>query len=276
MERFLFDQFVFNMDDDTFSDTCVALAQMSENIVRRSASSKVTFNYYPQTPKRLQFVIDAEIEEKSVCPYGIKVHHVSEDVWKMKIVNELEGHENTYLATREDGDGLITIRLVNGQVLESAASGDVIEAQVVAFGMGVSIFENEDTYANSIEEAKDGSKYLIGDGTIIPSNFLVNNSAKLTKEEREKRDHSFDNLVDIRGTITNCFKYPLRMFDMDLNSYYIANVATNFGQLKIIIPRPLFPKDVTGFGVGNIIAGKVLISGDVCIYDYEKYASNLK
>lgn len=276
MERFLFNQFIFNMEDDTFSDTCVALAQMSENMVRRPASSQITFNYYPQTPKRLQFVIDAEIEEKSVCPYGIKVHHVSEDVWKMKIVNELEGHENTYLATREDGDGLIAIRLVNGQVLESVASGDVIEAQVVAFGMGVSIFENEDSYANSIEEAKDGSKYLIGDGTIIPSNFLVNNSAKLTKEEREQRDHSFDNLVDIRGTITNCFKYPLRMFDMDLNSYYIANVATNFGQLKIIIPRPLFPKDITGFGVGNIIAGKVLISGDVCIYDYEKYASNLK
>lgn len=276
MERFLFNQFVFNMEDDTFSDTCVALAKMSENIVRGPDSSKVTFNYYPQTPKRLQFVIDGEIEEKSVCPYDIKVHHVSEDVWKMKIVNELEGHENTYLATREDGDGLIAIRLVNGQVLESVASGDVIEAQVVAFGMGISIFENEDTYANSIEEAKDGSKYLIGDGTIIPSNFLVNNSAKLTKEEREQRDHSFDNLVDIRGTITNCFKYPLRMFDMDLNSYYIANVATKFGQLKIIIPRPLFPKDITGFGVGNVIAGKVLISGDVCIYDYEKYASNLK
>ena len=51
----------------------------------------------------------------------------------------------------------------------------------------------------------------------------------------------------------------------------MANVMTDFGPLKIFIARPLFPKDIKGFGVGNVIAGKVMLSGDVCIYDYDKY-----
>ena len=65
------------------------------------------------------------------------------------------------------------------------------------------------------------------------------------------------------------------MFGTKLNSYYIANIMTDFGQLKVIIAQPIFPKDMTGFGAGNVFVGKVLLSGDVCIYDYEKYASKL-
>ena len=56
----------------------------------------------------------------------------------------------------------------------------------------------------------------------------------------------------------------------------MANVMTDFGQMKIFITRTLFPENLEGFGAGNVIAGKVMISGDVCIYDYEKYASKLK
>ena len=65
------------------------------------------------------------------------------------------------------------------------------------------------------------------------------------------------------------------MFNMDLNNYYMANVMTDFGQLKIFIARPLFPNDIEGFAAGNVIVGKVMLSGDVCIYDYDKYSSML-
>ena len=73
-----------------------------------------------------------------------------------------------------------------------------------------------------------------------------------------------------------CYKYPLEMFDTKLNNYYLANILTDFGPLKIIIARPLFPKDINGLGAGNVFVGKVMLSGDVCIYDYERFASELK
>ena len=65
------------------------------------------------------------------------------------------------------------------------------------------------------------------------------------------------------------------MFYIELNNYYLASVLTDFGQIKVIIPRALFPENVNGFGIGNVIVGKVVISGDVCIYNYEKYSSSL-
>lgn len=77
--------------------------------------------------------------------------------------------------------------------------------------------------------------------------------------------------MDVCGTITLCDVYSLNMLGMDLNNYYMAEVVTDFGRLKIIIARSLLPKNIKGFGDGNIIVGKVLLSGDVCVYDYDKY-----
>lgn len=116
---------------------------------------------------------------------------------------------------------------------------------------------------------------MMKDGIVVAANYLVNNNANLTAEERNNKDHCFDNIVDICGTITTCNKFSLNMFHMDMNNYYMANVMTDFGPLKIFIAQPLFPKGIEGFGVGNVIVGKVMLSGDVCIYDYEKYASQI-
>lgn len=66
------------------------------------------------------------------------------------------------------------------------------------------------------------------------------------------------------------------MFDMDLNNYYTAEVETEFGRMQIVIPTPMIPEGLKGFGSGNIIAGKLILSGDVCIDDYEKYTKECK
>ena len=101
------------------------------------------------------------------------------------------------------------------------------------------------------------------------------NKANLTEKERKKINHSFDNLIDFKGTIKQVWKYLLRMFNMDVNNYYIAEVDTEYGNLHIIMPFLMLPEGIKRFGTGNIIAGKLLISGDVCIDDYEKYAKRI-
>jgi hypothetical protein len=169
----------------------------------------------------------------------------------------------------------VAIRLVNEQVLETLESDSIVEAQVVAFAIDVNIYENEEAYADSVTPSADGQKLLMKDGLVVATDYLVNNNVNLTAEERNNKEHCFDNLVDICGTITMCNKFSLNMFDMNLNNYYMANVMTDFGPLKIFIAQPLFPKNIKGFQNGNVIVGKVLLSGDVCIYDYEKYASPL-
>ncbi|MDO4608703.1 MAG: hypothetical protein Q4B40_05895 [Clostridia bacterium] len=271
MDRYLFEKFVFPFDDELYENACMLLAQQAENIIRKPNSEKVTFNYYPQVPSRLQFVVEGIWTDNSIGISGVKVHHTSEDVWKLKIVTSIKDCDRSYLATRPDGGGLVAVRLVNEHVLDKIEENNIVEAQMVAFAIDINIYQDENAY----HEAQ-GEKILMADGLVIATNFLVNNSANLTEEERNAKEHCLDNLVDICGTITNCFKYPLKMFDMDFNSYYIANIMTDFGQLKVVIPRSLFPKDINGFFAGNVIVGKVVLSGDVCIYDYDKYLSPLK
>lgn len=275
MDRYLFNKFVFEMDDELYGDSCVAFAKMAKNIVRKPNDKKVTFNYYPQEQERLQLVIEGVIDDNSAQIGEAKMHHTSEDVWKLKIVTAIDQCDGSYLATRPDGNGLVAVRLANEQVLDAIESDNIIEAQVVAFAVNVDIYQDEKAYANSIAPSADGQKLLMKDGLIVATNYLVNNNANLTTEERNNKEHCFDNLVDICGTITTCNKFPLNMFNMDLNNYYMANVMTDFGPLKIFIAQPLFPKNIEGFGAGNVIVGKIMISGDVCIYDYDKYASAL-
>ena len=180
------------------------------------------------------------------------------------------------MVSREDGTGGIVIRFVNEQVLDKIEAGDIVEVQVVGMAIAIDIFENEEEYQKSVPEGKDGKKTFLADGTIIPANLLINNAANLSEEERNNKDHSFDNLVDFKGTIKTVWKYPLRMYDMDLNNYYIAAINTEFGEtLKIIIPTPMFPKNLKGFGAGNIITGKMFISGDLCIDEYDKYSKKI-
>ena len=37
----------------------------------------------------------------------------------------------------------------------------------------------------------------------------------------------------------------------------------------------MMPKGLKGYEIGNVIAGKILLSGDACINEYEKYATKL-
>lgn len=275
MDRYLFDKFVFETDDEIYDKSCIALTKMANNIIRHPSTNKVTFNYYPHNPSRLQFVVEGTLDDNNAQIGDVKIHHTSEDVWKLKIVAPIQECEGSFLATRPDGNGLIAVRLVNEQVLGDIESDSLVEAQVVAFALDVHIYPDETAYADSVSPLKDGEKLLIADGLILATDFLVNNSANLTDEERQGKDHTLDQLVDVRGTITMCYKYPLHMFGTDLNSYYLANIMTDFGQVKVIIPQPLFPKDIKGFGTGNVIVAKVMLSGDVCIYDYDKYISLL-
>ena len=275
MDRYLFGQFVFEMNDELYDNTCVAIAQIAENIVKTPHSNRVTFNYYPQEHHRLQLVACGYLDDDTVHMENIKMHHTSEDVWKLKIVTDIDACDSSYLVTRPDGYGLTAIRLVNEQVLDNIENDRIIEAQVIAFAVNVNIYQDETSYANSVSPSTNGQKIMMKDGIVVAANYLVNNNANLTAEERNNKDHCFDNIVDICGTITTCNKFSLNMFHMDMNNYYMANVMTDFGPLKIFIAQPLFPKGIEGFGVGNVIVGKVMLSGDVCIYDYEKYASQI-
>ena len=199
MDRFLFESLFLDMEDETMSNSLVVFAHQAKNMVEKEGNPKVTFNYYPQED-RLQLVVEAERKNGEVVVNNLKVHHTSPDVWKLKIIDSLSMHKDCYMASRENGSGCIIIRLVNEQVLGEIKSGDIIEAQVVGMAMAIDIFEDEEDYKEKMLKEKDGQKYLMEDGAVIPANMIINNNNNATEGGKEI-DHSLDNLVDFKGTI---------------------------------------------------------------------------
>ena len=94
MDRYLFESFVFEMQDDMMEQSLVVFANQAKTIVEKEGISKVTFNYYPQEEDRLQLVIEAEKKDDKVAVNYMKVHHTSPDVWKLKIINPLSMHKD--------------------------------------------------------------------------------------------------------------------------------------------------------------------------------------
>ena len=171
MDIYLFENFVFEFEDkEMIEKSLILFAQQAENKVERKGIKKVTFNYYPQEKNGLQLVVEGEKTNNKIVVKNMKIHHVSPVVWKLKIINPFSNFNDCFIASQEDGSGFVIIRLVNEQVLGKIKSGDIIEAQVVGIAIAIDIFENEKEYEKNVPKSKDGIKYFMKDGTIIPIN----------------------------------------------------------------------------------------------------------
>lgn len=270
MDRYLFNEFVFPLDEDILDNFYKFILTSAQDKVE--IGDKGYYNYYPQEDRGIQLIMETTKDGHKVGLDNMFFHHTSASVWKLKIIHALSKFPNTYMVSSEDGDGAIIIRLVNEAVLgKELVPGDIIEAQVSGFAINGGIYENENDYDDIIPYSEDGKKHMLADGALMPINMILNNSAMLTDDERENKDHFKDNILSFKGTIKLAKAYDLNMFDTDFPNYYYAIIDTNFGDLQIFFTRELLNKDMKGFGRGNIIHGELFLSGDVCINDYDKY-----
>lgn len=270
MDRFLFEEFVAPLDDDIVDGFYRMILTKAQKKVEYG--DKANYNYYPQEKENIQLILETTRIENNLNLDNMFFHHTSGSVWKLKIIDSLNDFPNTYIASREDGTGMIVIRLVNEVVLgKKIETGDIIEAQVSAFAINGEIFETEKDYEESVPEFKNGEKYLLNDGVLMPLNLIVNNNANLSEEEKSKKEHFKDNLLTYKGTIKYANAYDLNMFGMDLPKYYSVVINTEYGELPIFFTKEFLNPNTKGFGEGNIIEGELFLSGDVCIKDYDRY-----
>ena len=203
-------------------------------------------------------------------------HHTSGTVWRLKIIEVMNNFPNTYLVSREDDTGVIIIRLVNEAVLgKKLKTGDIIEAQVSAFGMNIDVYKNEKSQNDSIFVSENMNKIIFEDGVLIPSNLIINNNTIMNEKERNEKEHHKDNLLKFKGTIRYANKYGINMFGIELPKYYSVVINTGYGELPIFFTKSfLNNKMIEEIEEANTISGDIFLSGDVCINEYEKYAED--
>lgn len=270
VDIYLLDNFTFELDKEQYADIFELYTKMAQE--RILLEKKGYFNFYPQEVHRLQLIVECDRPEKSILNIsGLNVHHTSQHVWKMKVINNMSCDNNSYMVNSIDENGSYCIRLVNKDVLGDIKKDTEIEAQVVGMALSVDIFENEKEYEDSVKPSKNGEKYFLEFGCPMTDYLIINNSTNKTKEERENIDHSLDNTMVITGKIKEIYKYDLNMYNVEMNPYYGALIDTKFGELVIFFSRPMLDEKVKGVGKGMIISARILLSGDVAINKYDKY-----
>lgn len=265
MDRLLVTDFIAELDDDNidgFFNMVLGNAQK-----RVEVDNKNYYNYYPYE-NNIQLIVDTtKVKDNNIELNDLYFHHTTPDVWNLKIVTKLKEPNNTYFATNTDGSGGVIIRLVNSAVLGEIKEGKKIKAQVAAFAINGRIYKDEKEY----EKEHKGQKFQIGTNTILPTHFLVNNNANLSKEEKEKKDHSLDCLLSIKAKVLTANKLELNMFDAQLRPYFCFEVQTDYGKLRIFFTVDMLRRNMKNIGEGNIFEGEIFISGDPCIFKYEKF-----
>lgn len=270
MDKYIFEQFITKIDGKDASNFFKYLLMNSQEKI--DTKEKRYLQYYPQTKKGIKLIVETtKNKEGKMNIDGFKFHHISKQEWEFKVVAPIKSFPNTYIVKRTNNTGSSCIRLVNEDIIgKELKPGTKIKGQVCGIVMNADIFKNEDAYRETVPVNKEGNKTVMNDGYLIPFNLITNNDAKLSEEERAKRDHRRDNLLTFKSKLKNIKEKEIEMFDMEIPNYYTATIDTTDGELDIIIPRSIASKYKDKIANGNTIIGELLLSCDLCIDKYKE------
>jgi hypothetical protein len=174
------------------------------------------------------------------------------------------------LKRAEDGSGMVAAQIVNADVLPSFLEDDLIKLQMVGFGVDFHYFADEDEYAASCAELRDGKKLMLSDGTIMPMGFMLNHNPD--HDESEKND-DLDTCVLLRGTVKKLYWGLLDFEGNEEKGYIRCYIDTQYGELELIHTlEQVEESERNNFKIGSIISGIFVLSGDAGIYEYGKGA----
>ena len=215
-------------------------------------------------------------DRKAIVFEGLDTHSAGKAVWTVRIgeaVLKTDEDDNTLLQKRivikdkDTGHGMAVVNVVNADVLPSYLPDDIITLQMVAFAEDIDYFADEDEYADSVPEGKNGKKMLLSDGFIFPSGLLINRNP-------DSKDYGKNNWMDdrvlIKGTVKEFYHGKTHIGDIECNDYVICVVDTSFGELELVHSvNQVKPEQLENMREGAIVFGVFVLSGDAAIYEYE-------
>lgn len=224
-----------------------------------------------------QFVLRTEknTEEEGLRVTGMDTHSSGNCIWKARLsgmpLNPRNAEKTQHkcgLTRAKDGSGFAVVHIVNADVLPSFLEDDEVTLQMVAFPVLINYYADEDEYTDSQPEEENGDKWLVADGSIMPTGLLINR----TPENREADDHpEMDDYTLIRGTVKAAYWGVTEFGDDKQNTYIRSIIETQFGDLELIHTREQVAEGQRkNIKIGCTVSGVFILSGDAAIYAYEE------
>ncbi len=214
-------------------------------------------------------------EEKRLEVVGMDTHSSGTCVWEVGISGmnitrkDADVTEHRCVVHRKnDGGGMAVVNIVNADVLPSFDEDEEIKLQVIAFPYLIEYFKDEDEYAAEQPEGKNGRKWLLADGSMLPSGLMRNRDPESDEFES---DDALDDLMLIRGTVKKLAHGVVECNGEKNNAYISCIIGTENGDLEIVHTVDAVKEEQQeNIRVGATVNGAFLLSGDAAIFEYER------
>ena len=219
---------------------------------------------------------------------AIHSHCANQCIWEMEYSGfdltpqDALRTEKTLMFHRCDGDsdgGLLPIEIITVDVLPGIQTGDKVKIQVVALPLMINYYASEEEYADAQPEDNKGEKWLVGNGALLPLNFLYNHNPE---HYEVGKDYEDDRFVHFTATVKKVL-YGFFEINGEVHKNFIRCFAdTIFGEVEFDHIYEQVPESMRdNIRAGAVINGICLLSGDVALHKYEKgvvkdFENNLK
>ena len=195
---------------------------------------------------------------------GFDSHTDSNCVWEMRIEEKMNNKDEDdptrvkLLAHDMDGNNMLAIDVMNGDILPSFKKDEVIKLQMIAFTDHADFYADEAAYADTVEPGPNGKKTMIGEDTIFPIGMFSDND-------------DMKDVVQIHGTIKKMLIGITKFGENELKTNVRCIVDTQLGEIEIVLPLKdaEAARNIENMSVGKIINCFARLSGDAAIYEYE-------
>ena len=214
-------------------------------------------------------------EEKRIEVVGMDTHSSGNCVWEVFLSDmnitrkDADVMERRCVVKRKsDGGGMAVVNIVNADVLPSFDEGTELKLQMIAFPAFIEYFKDEDEYADAQPESRNGKKWLLSDGTMMPTGLMRNRDPE--SDEFESNE-DLDDLMLVRGTVKKLYHGVFELGGEKHNAYLRCIIGTEHGDLEIVHTIDEVKEEQRdNIRVGATVNGVFTLSGDAAIYEYDQ------
>lgn len=214
-------------------------------------------------------------EEKRFELVGMDTHSSGDCIWEVRLSDMNIARKDADVMERRcivkkksDGGGMAVVNIVNADVLPSFDEDEEVNLQMIAFPASIEYFKDEEAYAASQPEGPNGKKWLLCDGTMVPTGLLHNRDPE---SDAFEADEDLDDLMLIRGTVKALYHGVVELGGEAFNAYLRCIIGTEYGDLEIVHTIDDVKEEQRDhIRVGATVNGVFTLSGDAAIGEYEK------
>ena len=218
----------------------------------------------------VQLILHTVRKDPEIIVFGS--HATGNSIWEVclsgtNIIYSDVMERRCVVSRASDGGGMAVVNIVNADVLPSFDDGETVKLQMIAFPSVIDYFKDEAEYAAAQPESRNGNKWLLADGAMMPVGLMRNRSPEIDAFEM---DEDLDDLMLIRGTVKKLYHGVFELDDEEHNTYIRCIIETELGELEIVHTiNDVEEEHRDNICIGSIVSGLFILSGDAAIEEYE-------